>query len=191
MATRTTLTEQHIGNALFHKPSDYSPLEDSSVRVHVRQLRLKLHEYFNEDGRNEPIILEIPKGLVRAGLSSGSESRRRFPRQPSKGDSSLGIVLASDAALGPVCFSGPCCAECWRIEWLRTVQPAFRLRPQPFPGHFPRSSIRGIRQSSSWRIATMGWRGSFPASRDRWTNTSTGNFFRVRKPAKLVRRIPA
>jgi hypothetical protein len=56
------LTEQHIGNALFHKPSDYSPLEDSSVRVHVRQLRLKLHEYFNEDGRNETIVLEIPKG---------------------------------------------------------------------------------------------------------------------------------
>jgi len=56
------LTEQHIGNALFHKPSDYSPLEDSSVRVHVRQLRLKLHEYFNEEGRDEPIILEIPRG---------------------------------------------------------------------------------------------------------------------------------
>ena len=56
------LTEQHIGNALFHKPSDYSPLEDSSVRVHARQLRLKLHEYFNEDGRNESLILDIPKG---------------------------------------------------------------------------------------------------------------------------------
>src|SRR5258707_1967124 len=56
------LSEQHIGEALFHKPLGYSPLEDSSVRVHVRQLRLKLHEYFNEDGRNEPIILEIPKG---------------------------------------------------------------------------------------------------------------------------------
>jgi hypothetical protein len=56
------LTEQHIGNALFHKPSDYRPLEDSSVRVHARQLRLKLHEYFNEEGRNEPLILEIPKG---------------------------------------------------------------------------------------------------------------------------------
>src|SRR6266853_296813 len=56
------LTEQHIGNALFHKPSDYSPLEDSSVRVHARQLRLKLHEYFDEEGRNEPVILNIPKG---------------------------------------------------------------------------------------------------------------------------------
>ena len=56
------LTEQHIGNLLFHKPSDYSPLEDSSVRVHARQLRLKLHEYFDEEGRNEPLILSIPKG---------------------------------------------------------------------------------------------------------------------------------
>jgi hypothetical protein len=56
------LTEQHIGNALFHKPSDYSPLEDSSVRVHARQLRLKLHEYFNKEGNNEPFILDIPKG---------------------------------------------------------------------------------------------------------------------------------
>jgi hypothetical protein len=56
------LTEQHIGEALFHKPSGYSPLEDSSVRVHVRQLRLKLHEFFNEDGRSEPIVLDIPKG---------------------------------------------------------------------------------------------------------------------------------
>src|SRR5260370_6202472 len=56
------LTEQHIGNALFQNTYDYSPLEDSSVRVHARQLRLKLHEYFNEEGRNEPLILDIPKG---------------------------------------------------------------------------------------------------------------------------------
>ena len=56
------LTEQHIGNALFHKPSGYSSLEDSSVRVHARQLRLKLHEYFDEEGRSEPLILSIPKG---------------------------------------------------------------------------------------------------------------------------------
>src|SRR5260370_7428079 len=37
-------------------------MEDSSVRVPARQLRLKLHEYFNEEGRNEPLILDIPKG---------------------------------------------------------------------------------------------------------------------------------
>jgi len=56
------LTEQQIGSTLFHKPLGYSSLEDSSVRVHARQLRLKLHEYFDEEGRNEPLILSIPKG---------------------------------------------------------------------------------------------------------------------------------
>lgn len=56
------LTEQNIGIAVFGKPAHYSPTEDSSVRVHARQLRLKLHEYFDGEGRNEDIIVEIPKG---------------------------------------------------------------------------------------------------------------------------------
>ena len=56
------LTEHHIGSAIFGKPRDYSPVEDSSVRVQVRQLRLKLHEYFDGEGRDEVLIVEIPKG---------------------------------------------------------------------------------------------------------------------------------
>lgn len=56
------LTEQKIGQAAFGKPADYSPLEDSSVRVHVRLLRLRLHEYFDEHGHAEHLALEIPKG---------------------------------------------------------------------------------------------------------------------------------
>ncbi|HZP00416.1 MAG TPA: hypothetical protein VFD30_08985 [Terriglobia bacterium] len=56
------LTEQKIGHAVFGRPTDYSPLEDSSVRVHMRQLRLRLHEYFDSVGRSEPLVMEIPKG---------------------------------------------------------------------------------------------------------------------------------
>jgi hypothetical protein len=56
------LNEHHIGSAVFGKPRDYSVVEDSSVRVHVRQLRLKLHEYFDAEGRQEAAIVEIPKG---------------------------------------------------------------------------------------------------------------------------------
>ncbi len=48
------LTEHRIGSAVFGKPQDYSVVEDSSVSVHVRQLRLKLHEYFDGEGREEP-----------------------------------------------------------------------------------------------------------------------------------------
>ena len=56
------LTEQLIGHAVLGKAVDYAPVEDSSVRVHVRQLRLKLHEYFDGEGRSESIVVEIPKG---------------------------------------------------------------------------------------------------------------------------------
>jgi hypothetical protein len=56
------LTEQRIGTAVFGKPLGYSPAEDSAVRVHVRQLRLRLHEYFACEGREEPLIVDIPKG---------------------------------------------------------------------------------------------------------------------------------
>jgi hypothetical protein len=57
-----SLTERQIGIEVFGKPADYSPAEDSAVRVHMRQLRLRIHEYFAQEGRHEPMRLEIPKG---------------------------------------------------------------------------------------------------------------------------------
>ncbi|MGA8109348.1 MAG: hypothetical protein WB974_07920 [Acidobacteriaceae bacterium] len=56
------LTERHIGTAVFGKPVGYSPAEDSAVRVHVRQLRLRLHEYYACEGHDEQLIIDIPKG---------------------------------------------------------------------------------------------------------------------------------
>jgi len=77
------LTENQIGRAVFGKSADFSPVEDSSVRVHVRQLRLKLHEYFDGEGRHEPLIIEIPKGayitVFRPVHSSSATSTETFP----------------------------------------------------------------------------------------------------------------
>lgn len=56
------LTEHQIGHMVFSKAEDYATFEDSTVRVQVRQLRFKLHEYFSGEGKHEPLILEIPKG---------------------------------------------------------------------------------------------------------------------------------
>ncbi|HTX41326.1 MAG TPA: hypothetical protein VMD25_05825 [Acidobacteriaceae bacterium] len=56
------LTERQIGRAVFGKPAGYSPAEDSTVRVHVRQLRLRLHEYYACEGHAEKLIIDIPKG---------------------------------------------------------------------------------------------------------------------------------
>ena len=56
------LTEQAIGRSVFDKPKDFNPAEDSSVRVYMRQLRLRLHEYYQSAARDESMIVEVPKG---------------------------------------------------------------------------------------------------------------------------------
>lgn len=56
------ISEYELGcNALGRRP-DFNPNEDNIVRVQVRQLRKKLEDFFNTEGRDEPVILTIPKG---------------------------------------------------------------------------------------------------------------------------------
>ena len=56
------INEQRIGNAVFGRDPDYDSTVDSIVRSHASRLRLRLREYFETEGLNEPIILTVPKG---------------------------------------------------------------------------------------------------------------------------------
>lgn len=56
------LREQEIGVDVFGRHADYDTSHDTLVRVQVSQLRKKLQEHFSEEGRDEPLIIEIPKG---------------------------------------------------------------------------------------------------------------------------------
>ncbi|HLX46618.1 MAG TPA: hypothetical protein VKR43_24385 [Bryobacteraceae bacterium] len=100
------LSEQRIGQAVFAKPVDYSPTEDSSVRVHMRQLRLKLHEYFDSEGRHETLSVEIPKGSYALAFHNSPagvltevltpvEKRLKLPRPVIVLPWALTIVLAA------------------------------------------------------------------------------------------------
>lgn len=54
--------EQLIGTRVFGRPQDYNLNEDNIVRVEARELRKRLASHFADAGRNEPVIIEIPKG---------------------------------------------------------------------------------------------------------------------------------
>ncbi len=56
------LTAQFIGTRVFGRPPDYNLSEDNIVRVEARELRKRLEAYFSNEGRHEPVIIEIPKG---------------------------------------------------------------------------------------------------------------------------------
>lgn len=106
------LTEHHIGSAIFGKPMDYSPVEDSSVRVQVRQLRLKLHEYFDGEGRDEPLIVEIPKGAYIPVF--------RHARSSIAAPAGIPVLLPGKAAGGPRLRSA-------RFAWISFVSASWIL----------------------------------------------------------------
>lgn len=56
------ISEQNIGERVFARRENYSPLDDNIVRVSARQLRVKLKEYYDSDGHDDPWVIEIPKG---------------------------------------------------------------------------------------------------------------------------------
>jgi hypothetical protein len=54
--------EQQIAANVFNRKPDYNPGQDNIVRVEARSLRKRLEAYFATEGKNEPIIISMPKG---------------------------------------------------------------------------------------------------------------------------------
>ena len=47
---------------IFDRDSAYDSRVDSIVRVEARRLRDKLTAYYSAEGRDNPVIIELPKG---------------------------------------------------------------------------------------------------------------------------------
>jgi hypothetical protein len=56
------LKEYTIGIDALGKPSSYDPRQDSVVRIQVGRLRQKLAEYYRTEGKDDPVIVDVPKG---------------------------------------------------------------------------------------------------------------------------------
>ncbi len=56
------LKEYTIATEVFGRKSDYDPRIDSVVRVQAGRLRTKLQEYYTVEGKNDQIVIDLPKG---------------------------------------------------------------------------------------------------------------------------------
>jgi hypothetical protein len=59
---QSEINELEIGRTVLGRRAAFNPQEDNIVRVQARHLRTKLDEYFQTDGRDEPLVVTIPKG---------------------------------------------------------------------------------------------------------------------------------
>jgi hypothetical protein len=125
------LTERQIGEAVFGKPPGYSPAEDSAVRVHMRQLRLRLHEYFDQEGRKEVQRLDIPKGSYLLEFhGSEPETKPVAPSTPAVSAASKRIwpIAMRELLFWVAIAAAIVCAIGWRHA-VRMAAPA----PVPWP----------------------------------------------------------
>lgn len=56
------LKEYSVGIDALGKPPTYDPRQDSTVRIQVGRLRQKLAEYYRTEGKEDPLIIDLPKG---------------------------------------------------------------------------------------------------------------------------------
>src|SRR3954454_20912748 len=76
------INEFVIATEAFGKGLDFAPGENSLVRVQAREIRRRLLEYYQNEGKSSRLILGIPAGHYAAAFTS-AETVNVGPRAPS------------------------------------------------------------------------------------------------------------
>ena len=97
------ITEQQIGVKVFGRSDGYNSNDDNIVRNYARILRKRLEDYFRKEGRDEPLVLSIPRGgyipvfSPRNAVASAAESDADSPAEAPITD--LPVALKETAAI--------------------------------------------------------------------------------------------
>src|SRR5215472_9634554 len=73
------ITEFAIATQAFGKGPNFDPAEDSLVRVQAREIRRRLREYYQNDGKSNCLILDIPIGHYAPAFTSVGAAPREAP----------------------------------------------------------------------------------------------------------------
>ena len=104
------LKEYAIGVDAFGKPADYDPRQDSTVRIQIGRLRQKLSDYYREEGKDDPFVVDLPKGH----FSLSCESRALAVEAARGVEEGAELAAAEIAAAGEVAAPG----NPWRVRAL-------------------------------------------------------------------------
>ena len=74
------LKEYTIGIDALGKPPTYDPRQDSGVRIQVGRLRQKLTEYYWREGKDDPVVIDLPKGRFKLSWEVASARTESQPQ---------------------------------------------------------------------------------------------------------------
>jgi hypothetical protein len=89
------LKESVIGQRVFGRPADYCAADDNIVRSSIRQLRMKLEEYYAAEGARAVWRVTVPKGSYSLHLEPAPDSGRPHWRRAVPAALALLVVVAA------------------------------------------------------------------------------------------------
>ncbi|HKA18839.1 MAG TPA: tetratricopeptide repeat protein [Blastocatellia bacterium] len=99
------LKETLLAIEVFGRRADYDPKQDSIVRTEAGRLRSKLIEYYAGEGRNDTVVIELPKGRYApvfhiTNIATAGHQRTVRPRWSRIGLLTLTLASAVIAVIG-------------------------------------------------------------------------------------------
>jgi hypothetical protein len=81
------IKEYQIATEVFGRPDDFDPQLDSTVRVQAGRLRQKLSDYYNSDGAEDAVVVDLPKGTYVLSLHhKAATAARPHSGPPAEGE---------------------------------------------------------------------------------------------------------
>jgi Tol biopolymer transport system component len=120
------IKEYSVGVEVYNRPEGYDPRVDATVRVEASKLRKRLSEYYEGEGRNDAVLIAVPKGhYAPVFIDRVAQVTDRPARSSLKRLLLPGLCLAAVAAIGV-----------YRVSFR---EPSFRLTEHRLISTFPGS----------------------------------------------------
>jgi hypothetical protein len=122
------LNEYSVGVDGLGKPTNYDPRQDAIVRLHMGRIRQKLGDYYRNEGKNNPVVIEVPKGRFKLKWEAHSLAPVEFPEadQPRTGGhwgpATMVVLAALALSLCWACYST---VLLWRARQTQTQAAAW------------------------------------------------------------------
>ncbi len=96
------LKEFLVGVEVFGKEASFDPRNDPIVRVQARRLRARLARYYREEGQNDEVVIDLPKGGYAPTFKHvhGATQKRSVTAALTSRNTILVLPLSDDSAPG-------------------------------------------------------------------------------------------
>ena len=153
------LKEYSVALAVFERPESYDPGTDPIVRLEARRLRLKLAEYYQQEGIDDSVVIDIPKGAYVPGFRFRRLPEAEVDRDPMRETEAAapsGMHRILWIAVGAVTLLILVFAVSWSVFAKRP--PALQMRAS---------------------VAVMGFQDLSPRSEGSWVSTAVSELMNM------------